>query len=121
MPKIIPIPDPFAPASNGGRPTTAGDSSKLIINASMTPRSIQNTAAVRNRPAVTPNTPSEKAKSVTSGAKSKAKKTSPGAPLRAAVKDLTVVSSPYSGDWKKHHLTPSTSYLRPDGVLIKGV
>jgi hypothetical protein len=117
MSKTIRIPDPFSPFSNGGRPTTAGDSPKHVMNASMTPRSIQGTAPVRNKPALTPNTPSEKAKSVTPAAKtragSNAVKTSP-------VKDLTVVSTPSDKNWSKTPLTPDGSYLRRDGVLIKG-
>ena len=114
MPLTIPIKDPFAPTSNGGRPTTAGDSAKHVMNASMTPRSIQNTASVRNQPALTPSTPSQKAKSVTSGKKGAASKTTNTSP----VKDNTVVSSPHSGEWKKHPLSPDSSYLRADGVLI---
>ena len=113
MSLTIPIKNPFAPASNGGRPTTAGDSAKHVMNASMTPRSIQNTASVRNQPALTPDTPEQKAKSVTSGAKTRAaSKTTNTSP----VKDNTVVSSPH--EWKKHPLSPESSYLRADGVLI---
>ena len=115
MSKTIRIPDPFAPFSPGGRPTTAGDYYKHVMTASMTPESIKATAPVRNKPALTPKKPSEIEKSITSGKKtgspSKTTNTSP-------VKDNTVVSSPHSGEWKKHHLSPKDSYLLPNGVLI---
>jgi hypothetical protein len=114
MSLTIPIKDPFSPQTNGGRPTTAGDSPKHVMNASMTPRSIQGTAPVRNKPALTPNTPEQKSKSVTSGKKgaaSNATKTSP-----EKIKDLTVVSTPH--EHKKHPMNPEGSYLRDDGVLL---
>ena len=105
MPLTIPIEDPFSPQTNGGRPTTAGDSPKHVMNASMTPESIKATAPVRNKPALTPNTPEQKAKSVSSGKKRVQK-----------VKDLTVVSTPH--EHKKHPMNPEGSYLRDDGVLL---